>query len=232
MTITARTATAAESPSATSVTATLPTGTTIGDVVVAFFTVPGTDVGQFTGPASWTNLFGPLLVADNNIIAAYYRVKDGSWSSAPAASTSAAAHRTAATCQSYIGVNIHNPLDSTVSSAATAPYGTSITIPGVTTATPGARLVSGAICDSSTDDFSPTAPAGMTRIATTNGTADGIAGRGMSLADEVRAAAGATGNRTWSTGVSLGHGGFLVALRPAKSGPPRLSQPMRIWRIN
>lgn len=233
MTITSRTATAAESASATSVTGTLPTGTTTGDVVIAFLTVPGTDLGQHSGtPSGWTELLAPMLVADNNIISAYYRVKDAGWSTGPAVSTSAAASRTAATCQSYIGCNIYNPLDSSVSSAATSPYGTSITIPGVTTATDGARLISGAICDSSTADFSPTAPTGMTRIAMTNGTGDGIAGRGMSLADEVRATAGATGDRAWSTGVSLGHGGFLVALRPALSVPPRLNHPMRIWRIS
>jgi hypothetical protein len=223
VTIGNRTATAAESASATSVQATLPTGTTTADVVVAFLTVPGTLLGQHSGTPSGS---------ENNIISAYYRVKNGSWSAGPTVSTSAAASRTAATCQAYTGVNIYNPLDSSVASAATAPYGTGVTIPQVTTATPGARLISGAICDSSTNDFSPTAPAGMTRIATTNGIGDGIAGRGMSLADEVLAAAGATGTRTWSTGVSLGHGGFLVALRPALSGPPRLSQPNRIWRIH
>lgn len=212
MAIVGRTVTAVEAASATSVTATLPTDRVSGDLVVVFFTVPGTSTGQLTGPGgSWVQLFAPFTTADNNILSGYYQFTPGS---APTASTSASASRTAAICQAYGGVDASTPIDVAASTATTSPYGSSLTPAAITTVSNGARVISGCIVDSPNETFSST-PAGMTVIATTTG---GGTGRGMSFADETQASAGSTGSKTWQIGATLGMGGFLGALRPGGEG--------------
>lgn len=211
-----------ESASATSVTPSLPGSLQNGDLVVFVCTVPCTSTAtETTEPtqtiSGWTKIAGQKFVNDTNAVSAWCRVKDGSWSTMPTVSTSHAAGRTAAISVAYRGVNQTTPIDASAVFSGTTTSGSgsnSLAMTGVTTATAGAMLLMFCILDSSSETFSPTAPSGMTFLATTTGTADGVAGRGMTLAEESRASAGATGSRTWNWTNSLGHGGYAFALKP------------------
>jgi hypothetical protein len=214
-----------ESASATSVTPSLPGSLQDGDYVVFACTVPGTstatEVSEHSGtPSGWTQIGAPKYVNDTNIVSAYGRLKDSGWSTMPTISTTHAASRTAAASAAYRGVHGTTPLDVTAVFSGTTTNGagaTSLAMTGVTTVTDGAMLLSFCVVDSSTDTFSPTAPSGMTALVTSTGTADGTAGRGLTLAEELRATAGATGTRTWAHGASTGHGGYVFALRPGNT---------------
>lgn len=215
-----------ESASATSITPSLPASLATGDYVVFAVTVPCTSTAtETTEPlqtiTGWTKLAGWKFVNDTNAVAIFGRFKDASWSTMPSVTTSHAASRTAAISVAYRGLDSTTPVDAAAVFSGTTTAGsggTSLAMTGVTTVTAGAMLLSACVIDSSTDVFSPTAPSGMTFLATTTGTADGVAGRGLSVAEESRATAGATGTRTWTHGTSVGQGGYVLALRPS-TGP-------------
>lgn len=204
--ISARTATVAESASATSITGTLPADIQSGDCAVAVFSMSST-VAQFTAPSGWTQLAAPTIVATSKLVAAYYRFSPPS---APVGTTSGAADRQTAIVQAYSGVNTGTPVD--VAAQITSGTGTSLALTGVTTATAGARLLSGVTADTASRAW--VIPSGMTEVKQYSASTTGRAG---ALADEVRTTAGATGTRTWSLSpsASLGIVGFTVALRPA-----------------
>jgi hypothetical protein len=213
-----------ENASTQTITGTRPADRQTGDLIVATF-VMSCAPGNFTGPGgSWAELFAPFLVNDNDTLAAYYQ-RDPS--ADPTTTTTEAAGRVSAICQAYGGVS-GVPVDVAAATATTSPYGTSLAVGGITTVTDGALLISGCAVDSSSAVL--TKPASMTMVANASGGGDG---RGLAVADETFATAGATGTRTWSHGgASLGMGAFLVALRPARSGPPTSHRPMTIWRIS
>lgn len=205
--ITGRTATLAESASATSIAGTLPTDRQAGDVVVAHFAMSST-VANFTPPAAeWLQLVAPTAdSAGVNTLAAYYAFDP---SAAPTGTTTVAGRQTCI-CQAYGGVNNSTPVDVAAQiNTGAAP----LTISGITTVTAGARLLSGVVINASTGTF--TQPTGMTLIKShTSGV-----GRGGALADETPAGAGATGTRQWVwSGTSQGMAGYLTALRPATTG--------------
>lgn len=206
--ITGRTATGVESSSTTSITGTLPTDRVSGDLVVAIFAMTCT-TAQFTGPSGWTAIGSPVQVPDGDTIAAYYRVDPPA---APTGTSSGSAGRASVICQAYGGVDPGTPLDVSAVTAVTSPYATELAIGGVTTATDGALLLSACLIDSSS--ILLTAPSGMTTVWDATG---GSVGRGVHLAQESRATAGATGARTWQTSpsTSIGLGAVMVALRPA-----------------
>lgn len=206
MTIGSRTSTVNESSSATSISGTLPTDRQAGDLAVVLFAIPGT-AAQFTGPGgSWVQLAAPTDNGSGETLAAYYQFTPGS---APSASTAAAAGRCTAIVQSYSGVDTTTPVDVaaqiTTGSAA-------LTATGVTVATAGARLISGACIDTSSRPF--VTPSGMT-IVKQYGAAS--TGRALALADETRASAGASGTRSWDVTptAALNAAAFVSALRPA-----------------
>lgn len=213
MAIAQRTATTVESSSATSLTGTLPSGTAVGDVSIAYF---GSQSPPTTPPPAWTPLFTPI--ASGAAMAAYLM----SWAGTPSAPSAswATAGRSTVIVQTFTGVHA-TPLDaavSTVSSGGTAAQ--SVVVPGVTTATAGAVLVSGAMADAGGATSPWTNPASMTLIAR----ADPVANTGLSIgmAFEDVPAAGATGSRTWTQlSASLAAAGWLVALRPAGIAPPQ-----------
>jgi len=154
-------------------------------------------------------MFAPFTVPDANIVGAWYRFDPPS---APVIATSAGASRASVAVQSYGGVDTGTPLDVTPSTAATAPYATSLAAPSITTVTAGCRLVCGGVMDNSSSAWGGT-PASMTLIADAAG---GGVGRALGLADQTQASAGATGTKTWTgPGGSFGMGAFLAALRPA-----------------
>jgi hypothetical protein len=225
------TGTIVESASATSIVPPFPTGASDGDYVVFVATVPCTSTAtETTEPTqtitNWTRIAAPKFVNDTNAVCAFGRFKDASWSTMPTVSTSHAASRTAAASASYSGVDTTTPLDGVTavfSGTTTAGAGgTSLVMTGVSPSAAGAMLLNFCIVDSSTDTFSPAVPSGMTSIATSTGTADGTAGRGLTFAEELRASSGPTGTRTWTHGASVGHGGYMFVLRastiPAAAG--------------
>ena len=198
-----RTATVAENASATTVTGTLPTDRQTGDYVIAHFAMT-CSVAQFGGPGgSWTQIVAPTANAASETIALYGMFDPPS---APVGSSSAAANRQTCIMQAYAGVHTTTPVDVTaVTTAGALP----LTLTQVTTATDGAKLLSGTCGDFSTGTW--TFPAGMTAVANhTSGV-----GRGAGYADETRTTAGATGTRQWTASTLQTAVGYLVALRPA-----------------
>lgn len=210
MAITGRTATRAESASATSITGTIPTGTVAGDVMVVVFAT-STASGSFVAPsAPWTQFVVPTTF-NVETLAAYYAVATGSDTAPTGGGTTAG--RITALMQSYIGVDNVTPIDV---AAAITTFGnvnglSSWALTGITTATDGAKVVSGISGDWATGTW--TQPAGMSLVIThTSGT-----GRSAALADVDQASAGATGTKTWSDTAASGlaHAGFVGALRPS-----------------
>src|SRR6266567_2631194 len=145
MTIVGRTAQVAETNSGTTVTGILPPDRQTGDLVIASFHM-STTVAAFTGPGgSWVQLVAPTANAANQIVAVYYQFDPGS---APVGSTSGVTDRQTCICQAYGGVDPTNPVD--VAAAISTAAGTPLAVTGITTATDGARLVSGATVNAST----------------------------------------------------------------------------------
>lgn len=202
--ITGRTATVAESASATTVTGTRPADRQTGDYVIAHFSMSCT-AAQFTGPGgSWVQLVAPTANAASETVAVYGMFDP---SADPVGTSSAAAGRQTCIMQAYGGVDPTTPIDV---AAATPTSGTlPVTISQVTTVTAGARLISGVTGDFSTGNWIGPPEMGLVKTQTS-----GI-GRGAALADEVRPVAGATGSRQWSASSLVAAVGYLFALRPA-----------------
>jgi hypothetical protein len=223
MAIVPRTATLAENASATTITGTRPTDRVAGDLVVVSFHMSCT-VAQFTGPGgSWVQWVAPTANFDSQIVAVYYQFDPAS---DPVGTSSGVAGRVTAICQAYGGVDPTTPSD--VAPQISTATGTPLAVTSITTATNGARLVSGATINASTGTW--TVPGGMTLVkAHTSGI-----GRGGVMGDETFATAGVTGTRSWVFSVgSLSMVGYLAALRPAPaatvSALARLTQPGRTW---
>lgn len=208
-----RTATVTELSSTQSITGALPGGLASGDLAICWAVVPGTSTGQLTPPAGWTQVVAPFTVPDNNIVGAWRRWKDGSWSTGPTVTTSATAGRSSIIVDAYGGVDPTTPMDVTPTSAVTAPYATSIAPGAITTVTNGSYLVCGGMMDNSSSAWSGT-PSGMSVVADAAG---GGAGRALALARELKATAGSSGTKTWTAPSSFGMGTFLAAVRPATS---------------
>ena len=208
MAIVGRTPTVAESASATSIAATLPTDRQAGDLTVVVYSL--TNPGTVTPPAGWTALFTPSGFGTSNTVmtAAYYQF---SASSAPTISHSGSAGRITALAQAYGGGDAPTPVE--VAAVVSQGTGTSLVATGVTTVTAGALMLSGYVAD--TSGSAATYPSGMTGVI--QYAASGAGGRLAALAQESRASAGATGTRTWTTagGTSLNMQAWTTALRPA-----------------
>jgi len=203
MAIIGRTATVVENASTLTITGTRPTDRVTGDITIATYVFSTT--AAITGPSGWTALFtqftqGPISIA------AYYAIDPAA---DPTASYSGTAGRATVICQSYGGIN-GTPID--VAAVLTGNQSTSLAANGVTTATPGALLISGYMADSSSRV--PVIPSGMTQVATYSAAS---VGRALSVAQEYRPTAGATGTRTWSLTPSgtFDEAAYVVALRPA-----------------
>lgn len=205
MTITQRTATRAEQPSATSVTGTRPGDRSSGDLVVVLFAMTCT-TAQFTGPGgSWQQLCAPTQTSDGRTVAAYHQFNPGS---DPAASSSGAAGAMTALCQAFPGVDHSNPID--VAAQISTGTGTTLAATGVTTVTDGAFVLSGVVAGTTSRTLTIS---GLTEIIQYSHNSTSRAG---GLAGDVKTTAGATGTKTWGNtdGVSLAWAGFVTALRP------------------
>lgn len=211
MSITRRTATSVDAGSSTpgtvtSITGTLPSGTTTGDFVVAVATFTAGSTPSIPTPSGWTQLFTPISATTGEWFCAYSAWSPGS---APTFTPDAAANRGTVQMQAYLGVDTGTPWDATTATTSSS-GATTLVATGLTTVTDGALLVSGCGLQSASRDLN--SPSGMTEDVTY-----GVSGgRAQTLAAEARATAGATGTRTWTwDGTSLAVAAFVGALRPS-----------------
>ena len=84
----------------------------------------------------------------------------------------------------------------------------SLTVPSVTTTTPGAMLIGGVALNSSNAAVLVTAPAGMTDRWD-------LAGKRQEYDDGLQGSAGSSGAKTWTFSTARDATGWLASLRPA-----------------
>ena len=106
----------------------------------------------------------------------------------------------------YSGVNNANPLGATPTTANTA-AALSLTVPAVTTISPGAMLVGAAAINSSNETILITSPSGMTQRWD-------LGGKRQDYADAIQASAGSSGDKVWTFNMAREAAGWLAALRP------------------
>jgi hypothetical protein len=195
---------------ATAVSLTKPSATKAGDVLVASITTDRNPT-MAAVPTGWTTIVNGLsansAAAGGARIFAYYHVVTAT-DPATYGWTLSAAQRWGAGVTAYGGVNTTSPLDSAVVTAVNTSFsGTSLTLPGVTTAHANALLVGGVGLDSVTPLASP--PSGWTQEWQATG------GQIAEQAHLKRVTAGASGSATWTLSSGRTFGGWEVALRPA-----------------
>jgi hypothetical protein len=162
-------------------------------------------------PSGWASMVNGLSVNSGSAAGAriftYYHVVTASDSTTYSWSLSSA-QKWGAGVTAYRGVNTTSPLDSSVVTAVNPSFsGTSLTLPGVTTAHANALLVGGVGLDSGTPLVSP--PSGWTQEW------QAAAGQIAEQAHVTKATAGASGTATWTLSSGRAFGGWEVALRPA-----------------
>ena len=202
------TANAATATTAVSINA--PAGTTAGDVLVASIT-GDLNPSMASVPAGWTPIVNGLGInssaSSGSRAFVYYHVV-GTSDPASYAWTLGTAVKWGGGITAYRGVNNTTPLDSPVVTALDTTYSaTSITAPGVTTASAGAMLIGGGACDCAAPVFTP--PSGWTERW------EASAGQVAELADRVQATAGASGTVTWTMSAARAVAVWQTALKPA-----------------
>jgi len=108
----------------------------------------------------------------------------------------------------YSGVNTASPLDAPVSTTGSAAAVTALTVPGVTTVSPGAMLVGAVALNSSNITVLITGPSGMTERWD-------LGGKRQEYDDAVQQPTGNSGAKTWTFSSAREGAGWLAALRPA-----------------
>jgi PKD repeat protein len=205
------TSTGTASLTGTTVTLTKPSGAVAGDVLVASFTTAGGP--RATPPTGWTSFLPTLLASDSALFGFYHVVTAADASTTSWTWTLSSAQKWSGGIARYLNVNTTSPLDSTATVASSADYVTSITVPGVTTSTPGAVVIGGQGGDTSTVTGTP--PSGWT---------DAWQDRTGKLAEAAyspaRAAAGTAPATTWTVSAARTIGAWTVALKPASTAGP------------
>jgi hypothetical protein len=186
-----------------------PAGRTAGDVLVASFTADQNPTVAV--PAGWTAIVNGLSIASSSTagakVFAYYRVV-GAADPGTYTWTLSKAVKWGGGITAYTGVNTTTPLDSAVATAVNTTYtATSITVPGITTASNGAMLIGGLGFDSSNPAATP--PTGWTERWEATG------GQIAEQADRTQATAGAAGTATWTFSTAKAVGAWRTALKPA-----------------
>ena len=187
-----------------------PAGTAAGDVLIASITAD-LSPSMSSLPAGWTAMVNGLGINSSSSsgarVFAYYHVV-GSSDPASYTWTLSTAVKWGAGITAYRGVNQTTPLDSTVVTATDATYtATSITLPGITTATNGAMLIGGVGFDAGTPGASP--PSGWTERLEAAG------GQITEQADKPQTTAGASGTATWTFATAKAAAAWRTALKPA-----------------
>jgi PKD repeat protein len=186
----------------TSVAINRPAGTVAGDVLVSCIATNGASVNAGGVPAGWTTL-ASVTGAGNPRVFGYLKVATASEPASYSWGLSASAANSGGIAR-YSG---SSGLDASATQA-TAPSGTSLTVPDVTTTVANAMLVGCAAANSSSMSLTIGSPPGMTD-------AWDITGKRQQLADGTQATAGSSGNKTWTLNSSRASAGFLAALRPS-----------------
>jgi hypothetical protein len=180
----------------------------VGDVLIAQFTADDAP-SVTTVPAGWSAVVEPQSVGTSARLFVYSHVvgtadpASYSWGLSTAVKWNAA-------IAAFRGVDTATPFDTPAGTRSGTASSTSVTVPGVTTVTPGALLVGGVGPNNAS--VTVTEPTGWTEL---------VEGRGAQvteLAYQARPVAGATGNATWTLSTAYGSAGWLRALRPAPAG--------------
>jgi hypothetical protein len=170
-------------------------------VLVACLALNGGSVASTGAPAGWTKFAGVTTVANPHVYG-YYKVAGASepasyrWGFSSSITSAGGIAR-------YTGAA---GLDGTASTAAGA-SATSGTVPGVTTSAANAMLVGCMGINSGATTITISGPAGMSE-------AWDLGGKRNELDDAVKAAAGASGSKTWTFSAGREWAGWLVALSP------------------
>jgi phosphatidylinositol-3-phosphatase len=206
--VTAGASTSATASSAsTSVVLRRPAGTLDGDVLIANIDADANPT-MSSAPAGWSAVTVALTDTTYARVFSYFHVVA---SAAAEPSTYgfrlSAAKRWNGGVTVFHGVNRATPFDTAAATKVVTSSATAITVPGVTTVTPGAMLVGGAGLNSLTTTL--TAPKGWTEAWEADG------GQDADLAYRSVPAAGATGTATWVPSVGNSGAAWVRALRPA-----------------
>ncbi len=191
---------------ATTLVLPLPTGTTANDVLLAAVTVRGAPI--ITAPAGWTPVRNDAR-APTFTQAVYVHVAGGS-EPANYTFTFDSSQTAVGTIVAYSGVDNTTPI--AAHNAQVTSSSSTITAKSVTTAVPNTQLVAffGIVGKTTIGTSS-----GMTERAEVFSPTGTTSKLTASLDDQPMAAAGATGDRTATAGVSAHNIGQLVALKPA-----------------
>jgi hypothetical protein len=192
---------------ASSVVMTVPTGTAVGDLLVAHVDAAGT--GAITAPSGWTSLVSGAGSATYGTFR--YRVA----TAADAAGASytwdlGSSRKAVGRMASYVGVNT-GTIGTPTGNAGTS---TTITFTGVTTAVANSLVVLSGLGYNASGAISLTPPGTATTRINTPTSSSGSQVRGY-LGDFIKATAGATGNLTGTIAPSNPWGAAMVAFRPA-----------------
>jgi PKD repeat protein len=191
------------------VTVPRPAGIADGDVLIAQVTTDNAP-SISSAPAGWTPvLTAPVAVGSGARVFVYSHVVTSA-AAEPASYTwrLSAAQKWGAVVGSFRGVDRTTPLDTAPVTAVDRTFtASSLTLPGVTTVTPGALLVGGIGLDSSAAGIEP--PSGWTELGESSGA------QAAELASRTTTTAGPSGSATWRLPKATAAGGWLVALRPA-----------------
>ena len=210
------TASTFETASGTTAVIPYPAGVVAGELLIAHV-MNSTNVLQTTPPSGWTYLTGQVGGSSTSGPSGtiYYKWAAGGETGTVTFPGQAAAGRITGYMVRWSGVDATTPFD--VSAVSNGAFVDPFVMPSITTITPGAMLVH-MMGISSTTSFDIGTLAGTTKIAGSTGT-----GRRHSIFYELRAAAGATGSRTWTLDAGAASvqnwSGITIAMRPTTSAP-------------
>lgn len=195
------------STAGSTVTIPKPAGVVTGDLLIAQITADGVP-SMSAVPAGWTPVTSPLSVSTGARVFVYSHVV-GDAAAEPASYTwrLSAAKKWNGAMTGFHGVDPTTPFDSAVSTKVNTSSSTTLSVPGVTTTTPGAVLVGGAGPNS-----------GSVGVAQPSGWTESVESRGGQIAElawQERPTAGDTGAASWRMSYKIQAAGWLRALRPA-----------------
>jgi PKD repeat protein len=195
------------STATSAVTLTSPTGVSAGDLLLAAFSINNTPT--VTAPPGWSTIVGPLKPDGVAELFASYHIVGAGESPGSYRWTLSTANKWGGGITAYRGVDVSHPLDlapavTTIDGSGTA---TSITSPGVTTATDGAMLIGGLGADGATATTTP--PAGWTEAF------DSVGGKMSEHAYKSQGTAGPSGPATWTISAPRAMAVWITALRAA-----------------
>jgi PKD repeat protein len=206
--VTAGSSTAATATTATSVVSLMkPEGVVDGDVLIANINADA-NPKMSSVPSGWRAVAGALSVSTGARVFSYYRVV-GSASTEPPQYTfklsSAKSWNAGVTV--FHGVNQVTPFDTAAATKIVTGTTTAITVPSVTTVTPGAMLVGGVGLNSTVAAVAP--PTGWTEAWEADG------GQNAELGYRAAPLASASGSSTWALSAPKSGAAWVRALKPA-----------------